>query len=62
MKKMICPITGTVLYIADERVDKYKKAGYKLATGKGKGKAAKAEPEPEPEPEPEQEQAEETAE
>lgn len=56
MKKMICPITGTFLYIADERVDKYKKAGYKLATGKGK--AAKAEPEPEPEPE----QAEKTAE
>lgn len=53
MKKMVCPITGTTLFVADERVEKYKKAGYKLATGKGKGKAAKAEPEPEPEPEPE---------
>ena len=51
MKKMVCPITGTTLFVADERVEKYKKAGYKLATGKGKGKAAKAEPEPEPEPE-----------
>lgn len=50
MKKMICPITGTALLIADEQVEKFKKAGYKLAAGKGK--AAKAEPEPEPEPEP----------
>lgn len=61
MKKMVCPITGAFLFVADERVEKYKKAGYKLA-GKGKGKAAKAEPEPEPEPEPEQEQAEENTE
>lgn len=49
MKKMVCPITGATLFVADERVDKYKNAGYKLATAK-KGKA-KAEPEPEPEPE-----------
>ena len=52
MKKMVCPITGATLFVADERVDKYKNAGYKLATAK-KGKA-KAKPEPEPEPEPEQ--------
>lgn len=45
MKKMVCPITGATLFVADERVDKYKKAGYKLATAK-KG-AKKAEPEPE---------------
>ena len=53
MKKMVCPITGATLFVADERVDKYKKAGYKLATAK-KG-AKKAEPEQVEEPaEPEQ--------
>lgn len=29
MVKMTCPITGTVLYVAEERVEKYKEAGYK---------------------------------
>lgn len=44
MIKMIAPMTGTIVYVAESRVDKYKKAGYKLAP---KGKAKKAEPEPE---------------
>ena len=52
MKKMTCPYSGATLYVADERVEKYKKAGYKLATAKKGGKKAEAEPE----------QAEETAE
>lgn len=41
MKKMVCPITGATLYIADEQVDKYKKAGYKLAAGNGKAEKPK---------------------
>ena len=45
MVKMTAPMTGTIVYVAESRVEKYKKAGYKLAK---KGKA-KAEPEPEPE-------------
>ena len=38
MVEMICPMTGTVLFVAEERVEKYEAAGYKCKT---KRKAAK---------------------
>lgn len=43
MVDMTCPITGAVLHIADERVEKYENAGYKRVGAVEKAPAPAAE-------------------
>lgn len=41
MVKMTCPMTGTVLYVDESRVEKYENAGYKRVEEKPKRTARK---------------------
>lgn len=42
MVKMTCPITGAVLHVADDQVEKFEKSGYKRVDEKPKRTARKA--------------------